>query len=164
MADLRRFLLGAFYSTSGSASDDKRYRWAWKPPDTIWDAIPIPDNAALPPFLSEQALNYYVDEYTRSDIESANNWYAAIQKSWENTSFLDGVVAQQPALFLGGERDSSLRPMYGHDRFGPEMEALKMIFRDVRVIMLPGVGHTPPEEKHDAVNAIVLQFLKDTGY
>src|SRR5437762_10099680 len=66
--DLRRFLLGAFASTSGSAADDKQFLWAWKPPMTLWDAIPVPDGGALPPYLSEQALDYYVAEFTRSGI------------------------------------------------------------------------------------------------
>jgi pimeloyl-ACP methyl ester carboxylesterase len=32
------------------------------------------------------------------------------------------------------------------------------------IVMLPGVGHAPPEERPDDVNAIVLKFLQDIGY
>ena len=74
------------------------------------------------------------------------------------------AVVQQPALFLTGDRDTSLKPMFGIDRQGPAMAALKTNFRDMReVIRVPGVGHTPPEEKPDEINAIVLKFLKDVG-
>jgi hypothetical protein len=45
--------------------------------------------ATLPPFFSHQALDYYVGEYTRTGIQPAKNWCAAIDKGWENTSFLD---------------------------------------------------------------------------
>ncbi|HEY6371256.1 MAG TPA: alpha/beta hydrolase [Candidatus Acidoferrum sp.] len=165
MRDVRRFLLGAFYSTSGSALDDKQFQWAWKPPTTLWDAIPVPDAGTLPPYLSQQAFDYYVSEYTRSGIQSANNWYGAIQKSWENTSFLDGAIVQQPALFVTGERDHSLKPRLGLDRFGPALKALKTSFRDMREILtIPGAGHTPPEEKPEESTAILLKFLKDIGY
>jgi pimeloyl-ACP methyl ester carboxylesterase len=32
------------------------------------------------------------------------------------------------------------------------------------VIMMPGVGHTPPEERPEEINTIVLKFLKDIGF
>jgi hypothetical protein len=70
--------------------------------------VTVPDT--LPPFLSQQALDYYVAEFTRTGIQSANNSWAAIDKGWENTSFLDGAVVQQPALFL----TVSTTPRSGH--------------------------------------------------
>ena len=163
MQDLRRFLLGIFYSTSGSCPIDKQWRPAWKSSETISDTYTIPKK--LPPFLSQQALDYYVTEYTRTGIQPANNWYAAIDKSWENTSFLDGAVVQQPALFLTGDRDPSLRPLFGIDRQGAALRSFKTNFRDMRkIINMAGVGHTPPEESPNEVNKIVLKFLKDIGF
>lgn len=163
MRDLRRFLLGVFYSTSGYCPEDKQWRWAWKSTETFSDTYTMP--ATLPPHLSQQALDYYVSEFTRTGIQPANNWYIAIDKSWENTSFLDGAIVQQPALFLGGERDPSTKPMFGIDRQGPALKALKANFPDMReIIIMSGVGHTPPEERPEEVNAIILEFLKNIGY
>ena len=163
MRDLRRFLLGLFYSTSGCCPVDKQWRWAWKDPETFSDTYTVP--ATVPPYLSEQALDYYVSQFTRTGIKPANSWYTAIDKGWENTSFLDGAVVRQPALFVGGERDSSTRPLLGWDRQGPALKALRTSFSDMRdIIVMPGVGHTPPEEKPEEVNAIVLKFLRDIRY
>ncbi len=163
MRDLRRFLLGIFYSTSGYCPTEKQWRWAWKSPETFTDTYTVP--ATLPPYLSAQALDYYVSQFTRTGIRPANNWYAAIDKGWENTSFLDGAVVRQPALFVGGERDPSTRPVLGIDRQGPAFKALKTNFPNMReIITLPGVGHTPPEERPGEINAIVIKFLKDIGY
>jgi pimeloyl-ACP methyl ester carboxylesterase len=92
MRDLRRFLLGIYHSTSGYCSENERWRWAWKAPETVTDTHTVPET--LPPHLSQQALDYYVGEFTRTGIKPANNWYAAIDKSWQNTSFLDGAVVQ----------------------------------------------------------------------
>ena len=162
MKDLRRFLLGMYYSTSGSCPNEKQWVPVWKSPETFSQTYTVPDT--LPPYLSQQALDYYVGEFTRTGIQPANNWYVAIDTSWENTSFLDGAVVQQPALFLTGEHDPSLRPAFGIDRQGPVVAAFKTNFRDMReVIRVPGVGHTPPEERPDEINAIVLKFLKDVG-
>ncbi len=29
---------------------------------------------------------------------------------------------------------------------------------------MPGVGHTPPEERPEEINAIILKFLRDINY
>ena len=158
MQDLRRFLLGVFYSTSGYCPTDKQWRWAWKSTETFADTYTIPER--LPPHLSEQALDYYVHEFTRTGIQPANNWYAAIEKGWEYTSFLDGAIVQQPALFLAGDRDPSGRPVFGIDRQGPALRALPTAFRDMReIISMPGVGHAPPEERPEEVTDIIINFI-----
>jgi pimeloyl-ACP methyl ester carboxylesterase len=163
MRDVRRFLLGIFYSTSGYCPVDQQWRWAWKAPETFADTYTVP--ATLPPHLSPQALDYYVAEFTRTGIQPANNWYVAVDKGWEYTSFLDGAIVQQPTLFVTGDRDPSTRPLFGIDRQGPALRALQTNFRDMRdIIMMPGVGHTPPEERPAEINAIVLKFLKDIGF
>jgi pimeloyl-ACP methyl ester carboxylesterase len=123
MRDLRRFLLGIFYSTSGYCPVDKQWRSIWKSPDTFSDTYTVP--TTLPPHLSQVALDYYVGEFTRTGIQPANNWYAAIDKSGENTSFLDGAIVQQPSLFLTGDCDPSIRPLFGVDRQGPALRSLK---------------------------------------
>jgi pimeloyl-ACP methyl ester carboxylesterase len=32
------------------------------------------------------------------------------------------------------------------------------------ILTIPGVGHTPPEERPEEVNAIVLKFPRDIGH
>lgn len=163
MRNVRRFLLGVFYSTSGYCPEDKQWRSVWKSPEKFTETYTVPET--LPPHLSQQALDYYVGEFTRTGIEPANKWYAAIDNGWENTSFLDGATVGQPALFLAGDRDPSLRPLFGIDRQGPVFASLKTNFRDMRdIIMLPGVGHTPPEERPTEVNEIILKLLGAIGY
>lgn len=163
MRDLSRFLLGVFYSTSGYCPVEKQWRSIWKSPETLSDTYTLPES--LPPHLSQQAFDYYVGEFTRTGIQPANNWYAAIDRSWENTSFLAEAIVQQPALFLTGDRDPSIRPLFGIDRQGPALKSLKTNFPNMReIITMPGVGHTPPEERPEEVNAIVLKFLKDIGF
>lgn len=158
MADLRSFLLGVFYSTSGYCSDDEQWRAIWTKDENFSDTYTVPDT--LPPYLSQQALDYYVSEFSRTGIRPANNWYAAIDLGWQATSFLDGATVKQPALFLTGERDPSLKPLFGIDRQGPAIKALRANFSNMRdVLTLPGVGHTPPEEKPDEINDILLTFL-----
>ena len=159
MRDLRRFLLGVFYSTSGSCPDEDQWRWAWKASESFSDTYTVPES--LPPHLSEQALDFYVGEFTRTGIQPANNWYAALDKGWESTSFLDGATVRQPAVFVVGDRDPSTKPQFGIDRQGHALASLKTNFPNLRdVITMPGVGHMPPEERPDEINSIVLEFLE----
>lgn len=163
MRDLRRFLLGIFYSTSGYCPPGKQWRWAWTPPETLSDTYTVP--AELPPHLSEQALDYYVAEHARNGIQPANNWYAAIDLGWQNTSFLDGATAGQPALFLTGEHDPATKPLFGIGRQEEALASLKTNFPGLRdTIIIPGAGHTPPEERPEEINAIILKFLNDIHY
>ena len=65
---------------------------------------------------------------------------------------------------MTGEHDPSLRPLLGIDRQGSAFRSLETNFRDMReIITVPGAGHTPPEEKPEEINAIVLKFLRDIG-
>ena len=76
-----------------------------------------------------------------------------------------GRFVQQPALFVIGDRDPSARPVFGIDRQGAAIKSLRTNFRDLReIITMPGVGHTPPEERPEDINAIVLKFLKEFSF
>lgn len=99
-------------------------------------------------------------EYARSGLRAAAEIYPATgDRNWEVTSFLEGAVVQQPAVFLYGSDDPSLMPNYGIDRQGPLLAALPEIYLKLEVVELPGVGHTPPEEAAQAVNELLLKFL-----
>ena len=67
----------------------------------------------LPAFLSQQALDYYVENFERTGMKPALNYYTAIDRGWEVTSFLDGAVATQPAVFVSGEKDWSTETQLG---------------------------------------------------
>ena len=132
-------------------------------PKAVMFTYTVPET--LPPHLSQQALDYYVSEFTRNGVQPANKWYAAIDAGWAHTSFLDGATVRQPALFLTGERDPSARPVFGIDRQSAAFNSLRTNFRDLRdIIVMPGVGHEPPEERPEEINAIVLRFLRDISF
>ena len=66
---------------------------------------------------------------------------------------------------MTGDCDPSIRPIFGIDRQGPAIKSLETNFWDMHeIMMLPGVGHTPPEESPEQINTIILKFLRDIGY
>ncbi|NEW37645.1 alpha/beta hydrolase [Nocardia cyriacigeorgica] len=156
--DLRAFLLGVFYSTSARCPTDEQWRWAWRRSEQFSDTLTIPEE--LPDFLSRQALDYYTENFERTGIAPALNYYRAIQRNWEITSYLDDAVVSCPAVFAYGENDPSIRPIFGIDRQGPALRALDEIIPKLQnVIQMPGVGHTPPEEQPADTTRIILNFL-----
>ena len=51
------------------------------------------------------------------------------------------------------------------DRQSAAFKSLRTNFRDLRdIIVMPGVGHIPPEERPEEINAVVLTFLKDISF
>ena len=107
--------------------------------------------------MSARALDYYVDEYTRTGFTGALNHYRCRDRNWEITSFLDGALVRQPSLFIGGAADPSLEPAEiraVYDRLETCLPGLR------KKVLLPGVGHSAAEESVDQVNALLLEFLE----
>jgi len=152
--DPRKTLRSIFYSVSGSAVGAERWRLFVEPGEPILNAFTEPKE--FPSWLSVRAIAYYVAEYTRTGFTGALNHYRCRDRNWEITSFLDGAVVRQPSLFIGGAADPSLEPaeIRGlYDRLDAYLPGLR------RKVLLPGVGHSAPEESADQVNQLLIEFL-----
>jgi pimeloyl-ACP methyl ester carboxylesterase len=105
--------------------------------------------------LSPRALDYYVDEYSRTGFTGALNYYRCRDRNWELTPFLDGALVRQPSLFIGGEADPSL------EFVAAALDQLDTYLIGPRKkVLLPGVGHSAAEEQVDKVNELLLEFLR----
>ena len=154
-ADPRRTLRSIFYSISGDATGDERWRLFIEPGEPILNAFTEPKE--FPSWLSSRAIDYYVDEYTRTGFTGALNYYRCRDRNWEITSFLDGAVVRQPSMFIGGAADPSLEPVEIrglYDRLDAYLPGLP------KKVLLPGVGHSAAEERPDQVNELLVEFLE----
>jgi pimeloyl-ACP methyl ester carboxylesterase len=160
MQDIRGYLTGVYYSVSGACSDDEQWRAFWqKDTERFEDTYTVP--TTLPPFMSQPAVDYVVSEFSRRGIQGALNWYTALDSTWRHTSFLDGVIVRQPAVFLTGDRDPSAKPLFGTNRQAEALASLPTTFPNLQeVITLKGVGHAPPDENPAEVNPALLRFLE----
>jgi pimeloyl-ACP methyl ester carboxylesterase len=153
-SDPRKTLRSVFYSVSGSAVGAERWRLFVEAGEPILNAFTEPKE--FPSWLSARAIDYYVDEYTRTGFTGAINYYRCRDRNWEITSFLDGAVVRQPSMFIGGAADPSLEPVEirrvydGLDSYLPGLQ---------KKVLLPGVGHAAAEESVDQVNELLLEFL-----
>jgi pimeloyl-ACP methyl ester carboxylesterase len=113
----------------------------------------VPD--ALPPWVSEGDLAFYVGEFARDGFRGGLNWYRCADASWELTAAWSDARVQQPALFVAGERDGVIAMMPG------AVDAMKAGVPGLRrALLLPGCGHWTQQERPRDVNAAMIEFLK----
>jgi pimeloyl-ACP methyl ester carboxylesterase len=153
-ADVRRTLLGVFYTASGDALTklssssfvvfDKKTR--------LIDNLVLPED--LPAWLNEGDLDFFVEQFEKSGFRGPINWYRNIDRNWEITPFLDGARILQPTLFVTGSLDVVLKMA------AEEFEALEVNVPKLwKKHLIPGVGHWVQQERPDEVNKLLLEFL-----
>jgi pimeloyl-ACP methyl ester carboxylesterase len=153
--DTRKTLRSIYYSVSGSAVGAERWRLFFEPEEALIDTFTDPKD--FPAWLSLRAIDYYVDEYSRTGFTGAINHYRCRDRNWEITAFLDGAVVRQPSMFIGGAADASLEPApirALYDQLETYLPGLR------KKVLLPGVGHSAAEERVDQVNELLLDFLR----
>jgi epoxide hydrolase A/B len=152
--DVRRWLLGFYFSASGEAPP-------FGPAGTV---ATIPHGAemqdrfafpqAMPAWLTEDDLDVYAGEFERTGFTGGLNRYRNVDRDWEDLSVFRGRPIGVPALFVGGDRDGpTIWGMPSIERFGETLPELH------RSLILPGCGHWTQQERPDEVNEALLEFL-----
>jgi pimeloyl-ACP methyl ester carboxylesterase len=151
-ADIRKTLRATFYSVSGSAVGSDRWRILIAENQNFLDTVSDPK--VLPPWLSEQALDYYVSEYERTKFTGALNYYRNRDSNWEQSAFLKGLILQQPSMFIGGAADPS------NELSATNYQQLENSLPNLRKkVLLNGVGHSAGEEQPEKVNELLLWYM-----
>lgn len=152
-ADIRTALRKIYYSGSGEAPnglfDAKK-----NPGARMLDDIPSP--AVLPAWLSEDDLDYYTAQFSKSGFRGSLNRYRNQDRDWENLTRLAKARITRPACFIAGSRDAVLRFVPGVDL----VENMKRWVDDLRTCeIIDGAGHWIQQERAQEVNALLLGFL-----
>jgi pimeloyl-ACP methyl ester carboxylesterase len=118
----------------------------------------IPSPAALPAWLSEADIDFYVGEFERTGFRGGLNWYRNIDRNWELLAPFAGAKVTVPALYIAGDRDLVVA-FRGMD------QVIANLANDVPQlrgkIMLPGCGHWTQQERASEVNAAIIDFLRE---
>jgi pimeloyl-ACP methyl ester carboxylesterase len=116
----------------------------------------LPDPPTLPPWLSEEDLQYYYHEFKKSGLKGPLNRYRNIDRDWLLLPQLSQARITQPAMFVAGDRDPVLK-------FFPTSDLLAFIrpfYDDLRVSQLiVGKGHWIQQEAPQEVNELLLRFF-----
>src|SRR5262249_30715124 len=118
-------------------------------PEGVIDRLPEPDG--LPDWISQDELDHYVREFSRTGLTGALNWSRNFDRSWETTPQLDGATISVPCLFIGGTADPVLA-------FTRTDRAAEVITGPYRAVMIDGAGHWLQQERPDEVNETLLDF------
>ena len=152
MTDVRSSLLKGLYSLSGEAEGEDR----WSPvrdPSAPRGAATAPK---MPSWLTEDELNFLVEEYRRAGFTGGLNYYRNMDRNWAMTPFLNGAKIMQPTIFIAGDRDPVLEFTRGaHEHLAVNIPNLK------KNVLLPEVGHWTQQERPEEVNRLLIEFLRE---
>jgi pimeloyl-ACP methyl ester carboxylesterase len=151
--DAARSLRLMFYALSGDAPEDLAPRLLGGLPAGSRLLDPIPEPARLPAWLSADDLSHYASEFNRTGFAGALNRYRNLDRDWADFGRLDTATITQPALFIGGERDTATRFV--------DRKPMERAVADLRSVVVPGCGHWVQQERPDKVNDELLAFLRD---
>ena len=151
--DIAAGLRKGFYSYDGATPDGRQSTGFLVPGQDFLSEVP--DDATLPPWMSEAHFAEYVEAFTASGFKGPIDWYRCLDLNWSLTAFLQGKRITQPSMFMVGERDP-VRHYAGQHEAG-----LKDWLTDLRSqTVLPGAGHWLQQERPTEVNAALVAFLR----
>jgi pimeloyl-ACP methyl ester carboxylesterase len=97
----------------------------------------------------------YTREFEYSGFFGPLCRYRNVDRDWEDLAAFAGQPITIPALFIGGDRDGPTiwgRPAI--ERFPETLPAL------TRCEILPGCGHWTQQERPEATNELLIEFLR----
>lgn len=152
--DLRRWLLGFYFSASGDAPPPSGGGMSLVAPGgKMSDRFQYPER--MPAWLSPPDLDFYVSEFEHGGLTGPLNRYRNLSRDWRDLAALRRMPIPQPSLFIGGDRDGPT--VWGRgaiEAFPGTLPGLR------RSIVLPGAGHWTQQERADDVNELLVGFLR----
>jgi len=149
--DVRRSLLGMYYSGSATASADHRWRAVFSRSERFIDTLHVPE--ALPSWLEQGDLEYYSEQFAKSGFRGAVNWYRNLDRNSELLAFLKNAKIEQPSIFIAGEKDGVVQ-MYRDAYDGLERSMPRLLHKT----LIPNAGHWVQQEQPEAVNRLLVDF------
>ena len=152
--DVRGFLRKFYYGISGDAPPGS---WPQKAADaTLLEGMADPD--PFPAWLTENELDYYVAEFKESGFFGPISRYRNHERDFAWLQAFRDRKLEMPTLLIGGDRDPAFN---GFGAIADPGALMRQHATDLRgVHVLPGCGHWTQQERPDAVNAILIPWLK----
>ena len=151
-----RAILSRLYLSPGSPreapvlTDPKRAAGGWVP------RLGAPKG--LPGWLTNDDLDYYVNEFKEAGFRGGINYYRNFGRNWDTTPQLAGAQVQQPVLFIAGSQDVVIRGATA-EQITAMMKPAVPNLRSVK--MIPNVGHWVQQESPSETNTAIVEFLSD---
>ena len=151
-ADVAAGLRKGFYAYDGATPDGRQSTGFIPEGETFISTVP--DDAPLPPWMTPEHFAEYVAAFSAGGFRAPLDWYRNLDRNWALTAHLHDARIRVPAAFVVGERDP-VRHYAGQHEVG-----LKDWVLDMRMqVVVPGAGHWIQQERPEAVNRLLLEFL-----
>jgi pimeloyl-ACP methyl ester carboxylesterase len=151
--DVRRWLLGFYFTASGDAPPPSGGTVATIPHGArMRDRFAYPDE--MPAWFTDADLDVYAGEFERTGFTGGLNRYRNVDRDWEDLTAFRGRAIEVPALFVGGSKDGPT--IWGAPSIERFPQTLPRLHRSV---ILDGCGHWTQQERPEEVNAALLDFL-----
>jgi pimeloyl-ACP methyl ester carboxylesterase len=110
----------------------------------------------LPPWMSQEDLDYYVAQFEGKGFRGGLNYYRQFERNFELTREVDATIPI-PALFVAGALDGVIRGQSAEQLTA----AMSPVAPDLRgVHVLEGAGHWIQQERADEVNRLLVEFFR----
>lgn len=153
-ADVRSWLLGFYWCASGDVVDGPNISVVERG-RRLRDKFVYPER--MPDWLTEADLDVYDREFQYSGFFGPLCRYRNVDRDHEDLAAFAGRPIAQPSLFVGGSRDGpTIWGAPAIERFSETLPGL------TRSEILDGAGHWTQQERPEAVNEQLLEFLAAT--
>ena len=153
-SNVRHTLRALLYGASGEAPPSQQITMV---PRQGGYLTRLADPEVLPAWLREEDLDFYVSEFERTGFRGGLNWYRNIDRNWELLAAYAGARVTVPALFMAGDRDSVITTPGAQKVIARLPDTVPRLHR---TLMLSGCGHWTQQERPQAVNDALLEFLQ----
>lgn len=141
-----------FWAYDGATPAGQRHTGFLKPGQSLTDGIS--DAATLPPWMSAGHFAEYVEAFRAGGFRGPLDWYRCLDLNWSLTAWLQDKTVNVPSLFMTGEHDPVRHYAGRHEQAQTDW------LTDLRgMIEIPGAGHWLQQERPEAVNAALMEFL-----
>ncbi|GAB2281717.1 hypothetical protein Dimus_016287 [Dionaea muscipula] len=113
----------------------------------------------LPPWLSEEDVNYSAEKFKKKGFTGPLNYYRAFDLSWELTAPWTGAQIKVPVKFIMGDQDLTIsfpgvKEYMENGGFKRDVPFLQ------DVVVMEGVGHFINQEQPEEINQHILDFIQ----
>lgn len=112
----------------------------------------------LPPWLSEEDVEYFASQLEKTTITGGVNYYRALPVDWEIGAAYRGAKVAVPSKFIIGDQDWCLGLFNKEYILGDGFKNDVPLLEDV--VLIEGAAHFINQEKPDEINKHILEFLQ----
>ncbi|XP_036448625.1 bifunctional epoxide hydrolase 2 [Colossoma macropomum] len=116
--------------------------------------VGLPEEVPRSSILTEEALQYYVQQFTKSGFRGPLNWYRNIERNWRWLCSRPRSKILMPALMVTTGKDKVLLPSFS--------TGMEQTIPNLTRAHIEDCGHWTQMERPAELNKILISWLKET--